>query len=57
MPGEVGITARTLRGTLAGFKIPRAVYSAPQFPLTATNRVQRAVLRDWIVAGKLQRVA
>jgi len=46
-----------LRGTLAGFKIPRAVYSAPQFPLTATNRVQRAVLRDWIVAGKLQRVA
>ena len=46
-----------LSTTLAGFKIPRAVYNAPQFPLTATNRVQRAVLRDWIVTGKLLRVA
>jgi fatty-acyl-CoA synthase len=46
-----------LRGTLAGFKIPRAVYTAPQLPLTATNRVQRAVLRDWINEGKLERVA
>lgn len=46
-----------LRGTLAGFKIPRAVYAAPQLPLTATNRVQRAVLRDWINEGKLERVA
>lgn len=46
-----------LRGTLAGFKIPRAVYSAPQLPLTATNRVQRAVLRDWINEGRLERVA
>lgn len=46
-----------LATTLAGFKIPKAVYSAPQFPLTATNRVQRAVLRDWIVTGKLERVA
>jgi hypothetical protein len=33
------------------------VYHAPQFPLTATNRVQRAVLREWIVAGDLERVA
>ena len=46
-----------LRTKLAGFKIPRAVYHAPQFPLTATNRVQRAVLREWIVAGDLERVA
>ncbi len=46
-----------LRGTLAGFKIPKAIYQAPQFPLTATNRVQRATLRDWIVSGKLERVA
>jgi acyl-CoA synthetase (AMP-forming)/AMP-acid ligase II len=48
---------RELRATLSGFKIPKAVYQAPQFPLTATNRVQRAVLRDWIVSGKLERVA
>jgi fatty-acyl-CoA synthase len=47
----------TLRARLAGFKIPRAVYRAQQLPLTATNRVQRAVLREWIVAGKLDRVA
>jgi len=46
-----------LRTKLAGFKIPRAVYHAPQFPLTATNRVQRAVLREWIVAGDLERIA
>ena len=46
-----------LRGSLAGFKIPQAVYHAPQLPLTATNRVQRAVLRDWIASGKLDRVA
>ena len=45
-----------LRRTVAGFKIPRAVYSADQFPLTATNRVQRAVLREWIAAGKLTRL-
>ena len=48
---------RELRTTLSGFKIPKAVYQAPQFPLTATNRVQRAVLKDWIVSGKLERVA
>ena len=45
-----------LRGTLAGFKIPRAVYRAEQFPLTATNRVQRAVLREWIAGGTLERL-
>jgi len=42
---------RDLRGTLSGFKIPKAVYQAQHFPLTATNRVQRAVLKDWIVSG------
>ena len=45
-----------LRSTLAGFKIPRAVYRAEQFPLTATNRVQRAVLREWIAGGRLERL-
>ena len=46
-----------MRSRLAGFKMPRAIYTADALPMTATNRVQRAVLRDWIVAGKVQRVA
>ena len=46
-----------LRARLAGFKMPRTIYVADALPMTATNRVQRAVLREWIVAGKLQRVA
>jgi fatty-acyl-CoA synthase len=46
-----------LRTRLAGFKMPRSIYAADALPLTATNRVQRAVLRDWIVNGKLTRVA
>ena len=46
-----------LRGRLAGFKIPKAVYAARELPLTATNRVQRAVLKAWIADGRLDRVA
>jgi fatty-acyl-CoA synthase len=46
-----------MRARLAGFKMPRAVYTADELPITATNRVQRAVLRDWIAAGRLTRVA
>ena len=34
-----------------------SIYVADALPMTATNRVQRAVLREWIVAGKLRRVA
>ena len=45
-----------LRGRLAGFKVPRAMYLADSLPMTATNRVQRATLRQWIESGKLQRV-
>lgn len=45
-----------LRTRLAGFKVPRAIYLADALPITATNRVQRATLRDWIAAGRLQRV-
>lgn len=48
---------REMRTRLAGFKIPRSIYTADELPLTATNRVQRALLREWIVAGKLNRVA
>jgi fatty-acyl-CoA synthase len=46
-----------MRQRLAGFKMPKSVYTAEALPMTATNRVQRAVLREWIVAGKLDRVA
>jgi fatty-acyl-CoA synthase len=46
-----------MRERLAGFKMPKSVYAAETLPMTATNRVQRAVLREWIVAGKLDRVA
>jgi len=46
-----------MRARLAGFKMPRTIYVADALPMTATNRVQRAVLRQWIDAGRLQRVA
>lgn len=46
-----------MRTRLAGFKMPKSIYTADELPMTATNRVQRAVLREWIVGGKLQRVA
>jgi fatty-acyl-CoA synthase len=45
-----------LRQRLAGFKMPRAVYVADDLPSTATNRVQRAVLRTWIEQDRLERV-
>jgi fatty-acyl-CoA synthase len=45
-----------LRERLAGFKVPRAMYLADSLPMTATNRVQRATLRQWIQSGQLQRV-
>ena len=48
---------REMRTRLAGFKIPRSIYTADELPVTATNRVHRAVLREWIVEGKLTRVA
>jgi len=46
-----------MRSRLAGFKMPRQIYTTDTLPMTATNRVQRAVLRELIVAGKLDRVA
>ena len=45
-----------LRERLAGYKVPRALYLAESLPMTATNRVQRATLRQWIERGQLQRV-
>ena len=46
-----------LRARLAGFKIPRQVYVADELPMTPTNRVQRAQLRERIQAGALTRIA
>ncbi|MFO1398671.1 MAG: class I adenylate-forming enzyme family protein [Burkholderiales bacterium] len=46
-----------MRTRLAGFKMPKSIYTADELPMTATNRVQRAVLREWIVGGRLRRVA
>ena len=45
----------TLARHLAGFKIPKAIYLAPALPMTATNKVQRAVLSEWIADNKLVR--
>ena len=45
-----------MRERLAGFKIPRSVYVADDLPMTATNRVQRATLKQWIADGRLKRV-
>ncbi len=50
-----GILAR-LRERLAGYKMPRAIYSATEFPMTATNKVQRAVLKQRLLRGELPRV-
>lgn len=47
---------QSLRPHLAGFKIPKEIYLADSFPTTATNKVQRAVLKEWIAAGTLTRV-
>jgi fatty-acyl-CoA synthase len=41
---------------LAGFKLPRHVYAAETMPMTATNKVQRATLQQWIKDGRLQRL-
>lgn len=47
---------QSLRSHLAGFKIPKQIYLADSFPTTATNKVQRSVLKEWIAVGKLTRV-
>ena len=45
-----------LRSRLAGFKMPRQVYVTDAMPMTATNKVQRATLRQWIGQSRLTRV-
>jgi len=41
---------------LAGFKMPRQIYATDAMPMTATNKVQRATLQQWIKEGRLQRL-
>ena len=50
-----GILAK-LRGTLAGFKMPRAIYAAAEFPMTATSKVRRAELKEWVRGNRLRRL-
>ena len=53
---EWAAVMQSLRLHLAGFKIPREIYLADSFPTTATNKVQRNVLREMIAGSKLTRV-
>ena len=41
---------------MAGFKMPKSIYTAEALPMTATKRVQREVLRAWTADGRLARV-
>jgi acyl-CoA synthetase (AMP-forming)/AMP-acid ligase II len=45
-----------VRSRLAGFKMPRQVYLTDAMPMTATNKIQRATLRQWIGQRRLTRV-
>lgn len=47
---------RKLKNRLAGFKIPRDIYSALEFPMTITNRVQRHILKDGILNNKFKKL-
>lgn len=51
-----GVILGELRGKLAGFKIPKAVFDADEFPTTPTNRVQRAILKQWIAEERVTRI-
>jgi fatty-acyl-CoA synthase len=45
-----------MRQRLAGFKVPKSIYLADSLPITATNRVQKEVLRSQIQKNLLRRV-
>ncbi|MBI2727731.1 MAG: acyl--CoA ligase [Polaromonas sp.] len=53
---EWSAVLQSMRSHLAGFKIPREIYLAESFPTTATNKVQRSVLKELIADSKLTRV-
>jgi len=53
--GRLAARARNGPRALAGFKMPRrSIYDA--MPMTATNKIQRATLRQWIGESRLTRV-
>jgi malonyl-CoA/methylmalonyl-CoA synthetase len=37
---------RTLKATIANFKVPKAVFVVPELPRNAMGKVQKNVLRD-----------
>jgi fatty-acyl-CoA synthase len=45
-----------LRQRLAGFKVPKSIYITDVLPMTATNRVQKDVLKTQIAHQQLKRV-
>jgi fatty-acyl-CoA synthase len=45
-----------MRQRLAGFKVPKSIYLTDALPITATNRVQKDVLRSQIQKNLLHRV-
>ena len=47
---------KKMRQRLAGFKVPKSIYLTDALPMTATNRVQKDVLKCQIAQQKLQRV-
>lgn len=44
---------RQMRARLASYKVPREFYSIDEFPMTATNRIQKNTLKEWIRQGRL----
>jgi fatty-acyl-CoA synthase len=47
-PGDV---KRFCRGKIANYKIPDDVHIVSQFPILLSGKVQKNVLRDWVVNG------
>jgi len=46
----------SLRKRLASFKIPREFYRVDNMPITATNRIQKNVLKSWISEARLEKL-
>jgi fatty-acyl-CoA synthase len=55
-PIEWQAVMTTLKGRLAGYKMPRQIFVCEELPTTATNKVQRTNVVRLILEGKLQRV-
>jgi len=46
----------SLKKRLASFKIPREFYRVESMPITATNRIQKNVLKSWISEARLEKM-